>query len=309
MGSPTCRACEVGSRHSRLLYDRFGNLIAETAGGGATGSTGTVREYIYLPETEISPTFGSRTVVDRPLAVVNAVNTTPVIWAVHVDHLNRPIQMTDSTKAAVWTAQWLPWGNVFAITGTAVLDARFPGQWFQLESGLHYNWYRAYDPTIGRFTQPDPLGFVDGPSQYAYGRSSPARFVDRDGRFVQFIPPIVAIAARYVLQQTGRWALGKIVDAIINGIDPTLGQRWDNGNDFSIPDYVRNDPAWSTIPDEPDQGADCGAVRNYCEKACVYFVMQLQYEFSPGKSKGKCRDRSDDLSYCKRRCQAAYQCR
>ncbi len=61
-----------------------GNLIAETAGGGATGSTGTVREYIYLPETEISPTFGSRTVVDRPLAVVNAVNTTPVIWAVHV---------------------------------------------------------------------------------------------------------------------------------------------------------------------------------------------------------------------------------
>jgi RHS repeat-associated protein len=105
-----------------------------------------------------------------------------VIWAVHVDHLNRPIQMTDSTKAAVWTAQWLPWGNVFAITGTATLDARFPGQWFQLESGLHYNWYRHYDPTIGRFTQPDPLGFVDGPSVYAYGRSSPARFTDFDGR-------------------------------------------------------------------------------------------------------------------------------
>jgi uncharacterized protein RhaS with RHS repeats len=47
---------------------------------------------------------------------------------------------------------------------------------------LHYNWYRHYDPTIGRFTQPDPLGFVDGPSVYAYGRSSPARFTDFDGR-------------------------------------------------------------------------------------------------------------------------------
>jgi uncharacterized protein RhaS with RHS repeats len=46
---------------------------------------------------------------------------------------------------------------------------------------LHYNWNRHYDPTIGRFTQPDPLGFVDGPSVYAYGRSSPARFVDFDG--------------------------------------------------------------------------------------------------------------------------------
>ncbi|MEQ1713050.1 MAG: RHS repeat-associated core domain-containing protein, partial [Hyphomicrobium sp.] len=41
------------------------------------------------------------------------------------------------------------------------LNARFPGQWFQVESGLHYNWHRHYDPTIGRYTQPDPLVFVD----------------------------------------------------------------------------------------------------------------------------------------------------
>ncbi|MEZ5924807.1 MAG: RHS repeat-associated core domain-containing protein [Hyphomicrobiaceae bacterium] len=55
-----------------------------------------------------------------------------------------------------------------ALTGPAALDTRFPGQWFQIESGLHDNWHRHYDPTTGRYTQPDPLGFVDGPGVFAY---------------------------------------------------------------------------------------------------------------------------------------------
>ena len=69
-----------------------------------------------------------------------------------------------------------------SITGTGALNLRFPGQWFQLETGLHYNWHRSYDPTIGRYTQPDPLGFVDGPSVYGYVGGSPQRWVDPDGR-------------------------------------------------------------------------------------------------------------------------------
>ncbi|MEQ1712208.1 MAG: RHS repeat-associated core domain-containing protein, partial [Hyphomicrobium sp.] len=63
------------------------------------------------------------------------------------------------------------------------LNARFPGQWFQVESGLHYNWHRHYDPTIGRYTQPDPLGFVDGPSVYAYARNAPGEVIDPTGLF------------------------------------------------------------------------------------------------------------------------------
>ena len=75
------------------------DVIAETAGGGATGTTGTVREYIWLPETEIAPTKASRTVVDRPLAVVNAVNTaSPATWYVHVDLLNRPSVRSTASK-------------------------------------------------------------------------------------------------------------------------------------------------------------------------------------------------------------------
>jgi RHS repeat-associated protein len=168
---------------AHYIHDIWGNIIAETDGGGATGATGTVREYIYMPEAEIAPTMGSRTVVDRPVAVVDAVNTaTPVTWFVHVDHQHRPIKMTNAAKAVVWDAVWLPWGGVHSITGSATLDARFPGQWFQLETGLHYNWHRSYDPTLGRYTQPDPLGFVDGPSVYGYVSGGPQAEIDTDGR-------------------------------------------------------------------------------------------------------------------------------
>ena len=109
------------------LYDRGGNLLAETNGSGASGTT---REYIWLPDAEIAPTFGSRTGLDRPIAVVADVSTSPVLYWVHVDHLNRPIKMTDGSKASVWDAVWKPWGDPESLTGAASLDARLPGQWF-----------------------------------------------------------------------------------------------------------------------------------------------------------------------------------
>ena len=107
-----------------------GNVIAELNSTGAT-----VREYLYLREAEIAPTMGSRTQVDVPVAVVDAVNTaSPQLYMVHTDHLGRPVRMTDSTKASVWSAEYTPWGALHSVTGAQTLNTRFPGQWFQLES-------------------------------------------------------------------------------------------------------------------------------------------------------------------------------
>ena len=61
------------------------------------------------------------------------------------------------------------------------MTARFPGQWFQIEDGLSYNWHRNYDPTLGRYTQADPLGFVDGPGVYGYAGQSTLMRVDSAG--------------------------------------------------------------------------------------------------------------------------------
>ncbi|MBK9078116.1 MAG: hypothetical protein IPL91_02785 [Hyphomicrobium sp.] len=54
---------------------------------------------------------------------------------------------------------------------------------------MHDNWHRHYDPSLGRYTQPDPLGFVDGPSVYAYA-SSPLIKVDARGLQSNSVPTI-----------------------------------------------------------------------------------------------------------------------
>ncbi|WP_119392177.1 RHS repeat-associated core domain-containing protein [Taklimakanibacter lacteus] len=175
----------------QYIYDRQGQLIAEA--DAATGAT--LREYIWLD--------------DMPVAVVSDVATSPVTYFVHVDHLKRPAAMSDATKAMVWQAKWLPFGAPQSITGTASLDARFPGQWFQIESGLHYNWHRHYDPSIGRYTQPDPLRFVDGMNMYGYVGGSPLMYIDRDGRYAWMIPYLagaaIGIGLEYLLNECATW--------------------------------------------------------------------------------------------------------
>ena len=161
----------AGTTH--LIYDRAGNLIAE-----ADGTTGaSLREYVWLEETpHLDDTTGSPSFM--PLTVVVDVDTTsPKIWYVHPDHLNRPLAMTDENGNVI-SDSWLPFGKV---SGTAMTDARFPGQWNQLESGFAYNWHRHYDPTTGRYTQADPIGLAAGPSLYAYANGNPVNFVDPSG--------------------------------------------------------------------------------------------------------------------------------
>jgi RHS repeat-associated protein len=118
----------------------------------------------------------------RPLAAWKDVDTgNPIRYHVHVDHLDRPVMMTNTSKTIVWRAIYKPFGEVHSITGPAALDYRFPGQWFMLETGLHYNWHRWYDASVGRYTQPDLLGLFDGPSRYAYAQNSPLVKIDRHG--------------------------------------------------------------------------------------------------------------------------------
>jgi RHS repeat-associated protein len=70
-------------------------------------------------------------------------------------------------------------------TGALSQNIRFPGQWFQAETGLHQNWMRDYDPTTGRYLQADPLGLVDGASVYGYARMSPVVYIDPNGLSMQ----------------------------------------------------------------------------------------------------------------------------
>lgn len=124
-----------------------------------------IREYVWLDWD--------------PVAVIEG----GVVYYVGVDHIGRPAFATDATGAVVWSASYLPFGEVRVSTGP-LPPMRFPGQWFQAESGLHQNWMRDYDPTTGRYLQADPLGLVDGASVYGYARQNPGRWTDPRGEQV-----------------------------------------------------------------------------------------------------------------------------
>ncbi len=73
------------------------------------------------------------------------------------------------------------WGNRFAYDGSAS-DQRYPGQYFDAESGLHYNYFRDYDPKTGRYIEPDPIGLIYGKNHlYVYVRGNPINKIDPSG--------------------------------------------------------------------------------------------------------------------------------
>jgi RHS repeat-associated protein len=61
------------------------------------------------------------------------------------------------------------------------MNLRFPGQQYDAETGLHYNYYRDYDPASGRYLQPDPIGLRGGTNPYGYVAGNPVTYLDSDG--------------------------------------------------------------------------------------------------------------------------------
>ena len=149
---------------TQMLYDAWDHLLAETDGAGHV-----VKQYIWVG--------------DEPVAVLDGTSNaaSPTLYYVHADHLQRPELMTNAAGNVVWTAYYEPFGAVSSITGSITENQRFPGQWFELEAGLHYNWHRHYDPTLGRYTSPDPLGLQGGVSLFGYAGQNPLLFTDKRG--------------------------------------------------------------------------------------------------------------------------------
>jgi len=108
--------------------------------------------------------------------------TTPAeakVYAIHPDHLDTPRVLTDEQNRVVWRWDSDPFGGYPPDEdpdgdGTKVtLNLRFPGQYFDQETGLHQNYFREYDPAIGRYIQSDPIGLDGGINTYGYANQDP----------------------------------------------------------------------------------------------------------------------------------------
>ncbi|XHF32748.1 DUF6531 domain-containing protein [Pseudomonas chlororaphis] len=174
-------------------YDAFGRRIRKTVDGQTTeffwqgdhliaeSSPTQHRSFIYEPGTF------------RPLAMLDGKGPKRACpFYYQIDHLGTPQELTDYSGDIVWSAKYSAYGKVTSLE-LATEDylnqpLRFQGQYFDDESGLHYNRHRYYDPDVGRYLTPDPVKLAGGLNQYRYV-PNPTGWVDPLGLSSNCPPP------------------------------------------------------------------------------------------------------------------------
>ena len=129
--------------------------------------------YSYNPETD--------PLLKIPPEPQEQSEAQPELVYYQLDHLGTPIAAHNAKGEAVWTAEYEAWGRIRKETVSddpkVNIPFRFQGQYYDEESGLHYNRFRYYDPEIGRFVSQDPIGLRGGTNLFEYA-PNPIIWVD-----------------------------------------------------------------------------------------------------------------------------------
>ena len=121
------------------------------------------------------------------------------------DHLGTPILATDKQGNKTRRSYSEAFGNTGVENGSsAEINLRFPGQYWDKETGLHQNYFRDYSPARGRYVQSDPTGLWGGLNTYGYAYNDPLGYIDPTGEVP--IAPIVVGYLRCVASCTGQAA-------------------------------------------------------------------------------------------------------
>ncbi|GAB2708315.1 RHS repeat-associated core domain-containing protein [Comamonas sediminis] len=100
----------------------------------------------------------------------------------HTDYLGTPTVATDKNGIVTWKAIMEAFGVTVVVENQTSMNLRFPGQYFDDESKLNYNFFRGYDPYHGRYNEGDPIGLSGGINGYIYALGNPIFNYDPDGR-------------------------------------------------------------------------------------------------------------------------------
>jgi RHS repeat-associated protein len=158
-----------GTSATRFVYDEAGRLWGEYSNTGAL-----IQETVWLD--------------DLPVATLRPNGSGVDIFYVHADHLGTPRAITRPSDNQL---RW-KWDNTEGFGNSApdenpnslgnfAYNLRFPGQYFDAETGKHYNYYRDYDSSLGRYLQSDPIGLAGGINTYSYVDSRPLLLSDPSG--------------------------------------------------------------------------------------------------------------------------------
>ncbi len=161
-----------GRRVSKTVTDHSGqqttteflwqgdNLIAET------DNKAHYQTYLYEPDSF------------KPLALISGRGKEHKVYHYHLDQIGTPTDLTDTAGNSVWSMQYYAYGRLYLKHKEDIHNPlRFQGQYFDAESGLHYNRHRYYNPNNGRFITADPIGLAGGLNNYQYVKS-PTGWVD-----------------------------------------------------------------------------------------------------------------------------------
>jgi RHS repeat-associated protein len=159
-----------------VVADAMRFVPAETPAFAAVSSS-LLEEYVYLNGQSLALFDGG------------------AVAYVHTDHLGTPQKMTDAAGVLVWDAVFRPFGEAESIAGSAANDLRFPGQLYDAETALHYNYFRDYDPSLGRYVESDPIGLDGGLNVFVYVTNNPVNYLDPFGLQPGLKPVIVCPSA------------------------------------------------------------------------------------------------------------------
>jgi RHS repeat-associated protein len=157
-----------------FAYDEAGHVIGEYDSSG-----NLIQEIVWLGDT--------------PVATVRLETCGLSIFYIHTDHLNTPRKISRrSTAELVWSWESDPFGTTVpnespSGLGQFTFNLRFPGQYYDQETGLSYNGARDFDAGAGKYIESDPTGLEAGINTYSYAATNPVSLVDPSGRNVTMV--------------------------------------------------------------------------------------------------------------------------
>lgn len=108
------------------------------------------------------------------------------------DRLGTPQLMTDDTGTIVWEASYRPFGEASVNPKSEIVNNfRLPGQYYDEQTGLHYNYHRYYEARVGRYLEPDPIGLIGGTNLFAYVANDPVNHSDPSGLIPAVVLPAI----------------------------------------------------------------------------------------------------------------------